>query len=356
MRITFEPSGISIDKYANLYMRADYIPDPGDRTYNEYPYGVDGKGLPSDMAQYRAWHHGLSGNQHVCVPVIPGGVSVEQLDDEEWLDKLPHVWRVNPMLSVFIAIPEGIRADDLILIPEWLNKRQLATMDWALAQPNSAHLVSSFMRTLRPVFQKEPIKTKDRADLIASMRELCLGKSFLVASGGSIMEVQKQSIDVGGDPITRANGLGSYTVVNKTNPANGDGLLDTWQLYFEADATGVECATFFVVAANDLSTRDTEAIGNVPSGSTQTFAGRSTDVLTGDYAGEYHATGSLAWDKSGYDGIWGVSGVDHIPCVGVTFIFYAGDVVSVYATGPDAGGDGAPGPSMGSKLIANRLI
>lgn len=148
------------------------------------------------------------------------------------------------------------------------------------------------------------------------------------------MAVLAVAIDIGMPAVDRGtSSTGTYTFVNKGNPANASGTITSIEIY-GLNLDNVEVATFFVVSGDNLSTRDTELIGT--AGGSGAYA-KSThnvnlDVETGDYLGIYYNVGALDRDSSGYSGIWYFGG-DYIPCTNATFSSWGGDAVSVYGTG-----------------------
>ena len=139
-------------------------------------------------------------------------------------------------------------------------------------------------------------------------------------------------IDIGSPAINRLDNMGTnYTIVNKSNPANASGTITSIEIWAYAELANCEVATFYVVSGDNLSTRDTEAIGTVTAGSKQTF-GVSLNVEAGDYLGIYFTGGYIERDDTGYAGVWYIVG-DYIPCTNVAFLVIAGDTVSLYGTG-----------------------
>jgi len=92
-----------------------------------------------------------------------------------------------------------------------------------------------------------------------------------------------------------------------------------------------EVATFYVVSGDNLTTRDTYAIGNVTAGAKQTFA-VDLDVEVGDYIGIYNSAGAIEVDLSGGSGLWRLNS-DEIPCTNETFGSEADNRISLYAEG-----------------------
>lgn len=141
-------------------------------------------------------------------------------------------------------------------------------------------------------------------------------------------------IDVGAAVIDR----GSYSAVTATriegsNAANDTGTIAKVEMWFKLPAgENVEVATFIHEGSNVFSTRDSEAIGDVPVGSKQTFTGLDMDVATGDYIGIYGTAGYIERDSSGGVGYWYTAG-DQISCTSVTFTWSADNIMSLYGEG-----------------------
>lgn len=147
------------------------------------------------------------------------------------------------------------------------------------------------------------------------------------------MVVLAVDIDIGAAAINRSfSGGGDITLVNKTNPANDSGIIDTIEMWINTQIVNCEVATFYVVSGNNLSTRDTHAIGTVTAGSKQTFTGLNISVQAGDYIGIRFSSGYIEKDNSGGDGLWSVEG-DKIPCTNVSFSLGEGNIISLYGTG-----------------------
>lgn len=141
------------------------------------------------------------------------------------------------------------------------------------------------------------------------------------------------AIDIGTAATDRNTYQTTETIVAKGNPANATGTIDTVEIWASLAMTLCEVATFFVVSGNNLSTRDSEAIGSVAAGSKQTFAGLSMSVTTGDYLGIYFATGRLETSITG-DGDWYKDG-DNIPTTNTLFTAEASTEYSLYGTGTE---------------------
>lgn len=146
-------------------------------------------------------------------------------------------------------------------------------------------------------------------------------------------------IDIGAAAIDRGSySYTNYTIVGKENPANDTGTIIIVEIWAASNLSNCEVATFENLFGNYLSTRDTETIGSVTSGSKQTFSGLDMDVQTGDYLGVYFSSGEIEEDTSG-DGFWRASG-DSIPCTGEEFASLINRTISLYGTSEAAGWSG----------------
>ncbi len=143
------------------------------------------------------------------------------------------------------------------------------------------------------------------------------------------------AIDIGYPAINRPSGTSpNITLIATGNPANASGVLTRIQVYCDGPITGLEVATFFIVAGLNFSTRDTVLIGNVPAGlSSHTVA---LAVEAGDYIGFVFAAGAAGagpnWNTLGGDGYWWRNG-DNIPCVNVAFALLANRIISIWGDG-----------------------
>jgi len=141
-------------------------------------------------------------------------------------------------------------------------------------------------------------------------------------------------IDIGNEAIAREDYVDhSWTTIDLNNPANESGIITSIEIWAETDLVNCEVATFFLVSGDSYSTRDTESIGSVASGSKQTFS-VNLDVVVGDYIGIFFTAGKIEGDA--------VSGTilkekegDYIPCTGETFAnhWVSRKRMSLYGTG-----------------------
>jgi hypothetical protein len=116
------------------------------------------------------------------------------------------------------------------------------------------------------------------------------------------------AIDIGfGAASSALNANKTATNLDKTNPSNGTGVLTSFEFYFNTDSTDMYCGTFYG-SGTSWTNRDYENIGNVSSGSKQTFTGKNCDVSSGDLLGFMSTTGSLCVTNSSGSGLYYCTG------------------------------------------------
>jgi len=136
------------------------------------------------------------------------------------------------------------------------------------------------------------------------------------------------AVDIGNDAADRAiaDGHAGKTVVERGTPATSRGFVNEVEIWSGSGLTAPQVATFFVVAGNNLSTRTTETLPNVPGGSKQTFPVK-LNVEVGDYIGIYLPDNGIETDLTGAS-IWEI-GSDQIPCTNQAFTLTAGHMISL---------------------------
>lgn len=151
------------------------------------------------------------------------------------------------------------------------------------------------------------------------------------------------AIDVGPGASDRASQLvGTLTIVDLNNPANATGTITSVEIWMKTSAAGLgfRVGTFYLVSGTTYKCRDSHTIGDVTAGSKQTFSGISGfDVTTGDFIGCYYGgSGNIEEDSSGYLGVYYASGEYIDPDDSTSYTLLAGDAISIYGTGTEAGG------------------
>jgi len=133
------------------------------------------------------------------------------------------------------------------------------------------------------------------------------------------MAVLATDIDIGPQAIDRPTySVGGRTIICLANPANASGTITSVEIWAWSNFTSCEVATFYLVSAGHYSTRDYEYIGNVTSGSKQTFE-VNLNVEEGDYIGMYNDAGYPECSNAGEgSGVWYNNG-DTIPCSNISF-------------------------------------
>lgn len=160
------------------------------------------------------------------------------------------------------------------------------------------------------------------------------------------------AIDIGAPAIARGFSLPPVqTRINKENPANASGTITSVEIWSKTDLSGVKVGIFYTTNGDTLKCRSAVTIGNVTSGSKQTFGGLSLAVMAGDYIGMYWS-GGLGWyHTAGYTGIWSIAGDHCIVDDEADYALGSGDAFSLYGTGVEAA-VAAAGSSMAAKMIA----
>ena len=170
----------------------------------------------------------------------------------------------------------------------------------------------------------------------------------LGAAGGEMIDV--------GTLVSESEHVGypEFTHINKSNPANKTGKITRIEIYAYANLSNCKVATFYrpnpVGFPNKLSTRDTEYIGTVVSGSKQVFE-VDLDVVEGDFIGIYFTAGYLCAAIPGYSNSRWYIKEDKIPCTNQVFSL-GDDTVSIYGTGSIEEGE----LSIGSEILVGYSV
>ena len=268
----------------------------------------------------------------------------DPLDYQAWVDSLPKKWQLNPFHNHFIYLPPDYTSKDV--------EREI----W-YHQPNfyAAWAAGKTMRSgwdtatrIRPVrFDKvHPADYEVKKQACLSKIATIQPVSLLVDGIG--MTYPATTIDVGAGATERAwySGLAnSETFVEKTNPANETGIIDTFEIWAAADAgnlanckMGVASGSSTSYSANDYAT-----LGTVTAGSKQTFTGLDVDVESGNFIAAYYEDGNVSYDASGGGGTYYKYG-DWFGSGTQTFFGAGSPLMSLYGTGETA--------SVGARLLS----
>lgn len=325
--IVFNPTGTHF--YDNqLKIRLDFYPKEGTKAYeHQYVY------MPIEP-----------------IPPYPGEVDKDgqplNWDDYNiWWDSLPHEWRLNPALCLFVKVDSTTTIADLQnYIETTFTPEMIATIDDVIVLENSAHLISPLLRDKNII--DEMYSIGDKETIITDTNIKFADFYVLGNSTAEPLVIQPQSIDIGGDAINRDSSsvIDDYTYIDLNNSANATGTLDTHEVYLNDDAVGYYTGTFYLVSGTTFKCRDSEALGDVSAGSKQTFPGLSYSVQTGDYIGFYATPPELAKiekDDSG-SGYYSVSGMHINPDDEAEYTLYSPRITSAYSTGTETGGGSSP--------------
>lgn len=240
--------------------------------------------------------------------------------------------------------------DDSISLPlveEWiadiLTSDVLTTIELAVKQPNSAHLISSYTKDKRLLSSRtlKRLDRQDRAEINAMLSGLDIFKDK-----GIYELITPGSIDIGAAATARASELyfDTYTFVGIDNAANAAGSLDTVEIYLRSGSSLDVYAGTFSKSGSTFTCRDSEELGNVTVGSKQTYDSLDIDVESGDYIGCATKAGvpSIEYDSSGGAGLWYVSGEYIDPTDSASFTEAAAWMMSLYGTGTESGSVNVP--------------
>jgi len=304
---------------------------------------------------------------YVYVPVFPEGgypgkvnelgQPKDQKDYDAWVESLPHIWQNNPFHSHFIY-PDKEVADNYIKeqIERTLDYfHTFHTYCWDTGQQfcgkdKDGKIVGLWERvpfvkgSIRDIFVAGD--TKDLtvnqlkvADILTRLPDFQIGKTSIIPPPLNIGD--KGTIDVGIATFSATGWANRYVTVNKGNPSNADGEIDTALLYCANEITVCWVGTFSA-SGNTLTCRDSEDTGTVASGSEQTKTGLHIDILTDDYIGAWWQTGNPGMcHRSGGEDLWYKLDVEPptyiIADASTAFTVYSGYELALYGTGTEAG-------------------
>ena len=165
-------------------------------------------------------------------------------------------------------------------------------------------------------------------------------------------------IDIGVGDFSSSVKTGTPSMeLDRGNPANGTGILDTVKIKITKSSTTINKVGTFSGSGTDWASRDYAQLGTLNAGS-HTITGLSIDVVTNDIIGHYLSVGSVGFYSSGKTGLCYITGMaDRFD--GNTYTYdvasQAGLGLDVYATGETvaAGGGALVG---GSALVGGQIL
>jgi hypothetical protein len=342
--IQFNPTGTNVKVKRNglvrpLEIRLDFIPEEGSPLYAMHHVWMP---VYPDVS---APLYGYPGAKRFIAEGIQHWEPENRAEYNAWVESLAKSEQLNPFLSHFITVPETIKAADLEgYAKSLLSKDDLAVVQEIMLRPDSLHYISPFMRN-RGKYSREAVQASDKLDLIMSVNEKMGGLVIPLTDIGKAYKVEHESIDIGPGATARSATAGADTTrFDLANPANDTGYLDSFEIYYGSNATGVKMGTFSG-SGTSYTPRDYEAIGNVTAGSKHTSTGKNCDVVTGDYLGHYEATGGIRYDATGGSGMYYKTG-DQFGAGTQTYTNMASIAISIYATGGNAVAQAVGGGSV----------
>lgn len=143
-------------------------------------------------------------------------------------------------------------------------------------------------------------------------------------------------IDIGvGDFSSSAQTSAPSMELDRGNPANGTGILDTVKIKITKSSTTINKVGTFSGSGTDWASRDYAQLGTLNAGN-HTITGLSIDVVTNDIIGHYLSAGAVGYYPSGKTGMCYITGMaDRFDGNTYTYntIAQAGLGLDLYATG-----------------------
>ena len=143
-------------------------------------------------------------------------------------------------------------------------------------------------------------------------------------------------IDIGVGDFSGSYSTGAPSMeLDRGNPANGTGILDTVKIKINANNSTINKVGTFSGSGTDWASRDYAQLGTLNTGN-HTITGLSIDVVTNDIIGHYLLAGSVFYYDSGKTGLCYITGMaDRFD--GNTYTYNVADQsgfgLDIYATG-----------------------
>lgn len=272
------------------------------------------------------------------------GEPLDWEDYQKWVDSLPYIWVNTPFHTHFVYFNTDVADEEIKTkiagVAEYFYALHKYCWDNDYRFIDEWIKVSVQSGTVREPFH---IGTESKKDCAAKSDDIILRADEFDTRTFETKEVtpidlnigDKGTIDIGPGAEDRGSNAASGTTrIDKRNPANADGTIDTVELWFLVSAENCEVATFEEVSSDTFTSRDSEDIGSVSSGSKQEFTGLSMDVATDDYIGCHYTAGAIEMDTSGGIEVWYKAG-DQIPCTETYFSSQIFRELSIYGTGTE---------------------
>jgi len=182
--IKFNPTGTHVQK-GFLRVRFDvFIDDPTSKTYSMFYIPV----IDETSQEYLNGYKGERDMSKPSLKTSPYGL---------WLASLPRIWKITEALSYFVNIPETVVVDDLMeYITRLFDANTIATIDNVLVRPDSAHLISPYMKK-KTLFTDKVVGTKDYVDLVSTVNQRLASIQRPLPAMGEPFILEPESIDIG---------------------------------------------------------------------------------------------------------------------------------------------------------------
>jgi len=295
---------------------------------------------------------------HVEKLIIPKeGYTGKAEEYQHWLDNLPTKWVDNPFLCVFVtvnttdnnaAIKDLVQTITVQAYNYWVNNtgnlRNVNTIINPILRPNK--LENDKTSIIEKAIRLHDILTNKNDFAINPNLSIGLPSNLSYVYAADPIDVGSAATNRGGSTTITSEDEYTSTNIDYSNAANDDGSIDTVEIWLTEQYSGcsIRAATFDNTTGTTFVCRDVEVLGDVSSGSKQTFSGLDMTIETGDYIG-LDDTGTadiddfikIESDGSGGDGVYYVGGSHCVVSNSASYNLRSGDVLSLYGTGETAG-------------------
>lgn len=296
--------------------------------------------------------------QYVEKAIIPAGGYPGEVDDTGqpldwgaynlWVESLPTIWELNPAFVHFLLINPNTTLPQLeseiqrVFSPDVVTSADtfLSIRGTREQERRGFSLYRKMMAARERLGDGVALpRGFDAPGLIIAADNKFRGLGGELDGDGRILDISPGTVDIGAPAIDRPDYLTTaYTFIAQDNPANENDQITSVEIWVKSNLSNCEVATFYEVSGSpplvNFSTRDSETLGNVTSGSKQTFSGLDMTAVTGDLIGYYCSAGEIEATLSGGAGIFRKSG-DYVPCSDETFDneYATAYVMSLYGEG-----------------------
>lgn len=342
-----EPSGCTYHK-GHIQLRIDlYLTDDSPYYHRYYQPDID-----YDSEQWQAGYNGTLDDE---------GAPTNATQYQVWWDQLPRVYRLRPYHSHFIYVDTGTTKGQIL--QQLINTRDYFYAFRAYCWANNLTFVEEWKKV-----QPEPGQVKNQHTDGTETEKQCSPRLLEILADSDDYDTRRLmapqpdtvdlrigtegTLDVGSPAIDRGSntvvtdGINIRTVLDYNNPCNGDGTIDTVQLYAYLGESG-NCAragSFEDEGSASFTCHDGQTLGQASTGFNQ-YTGLDIDIYEDEYiAADGNDSSYNLWldrDGTGGGGLYRTNGSQCDPEDNATYTIQAADIVSLYGTGTE-GGAAAP--------------